>query len=227
MDRPSTGRCTPCRGPSPAAATCSVRAGGDGWPWPYEVTLAAEARDASLSLRWRLTNLADEPMPAGMGFHPWWRRPIQLRVDAGLAYASNITSDARSPARSAGRSTSAAWPHQPTGWTAPGPMRRCRRSSWPGRSSASRAAIAASPNARYVAVATPTGPGRDRRRAADPRARRAAAPAGWPGRWPGVAAGRRESLALDARDRRQPWLSGRAAIRTVGGAPERVGIAAL
>ncbi len=56
-------------------ASCSVEAGGDGWPWPYDVTLSAVARDASLSLQWRLTNLADEPMPAGIGFHPWWRRP--------------------------------------------------------------------------------------------------------------------------------------------------------
>ena len=31
------------------AATCAVRAGGDGWPWPYEVTLAADARDTALS----------------------------------------------------------------------------------------------------------------------------------------------------------------------------------
>ena len=71
--------------------TCSVRAGGDGWPWPYEVSLAAEERDTALSLRWQLTNLADEPMPAGIGFHPWWCRPVRVRVDAGLVYPSNVT----------------------------------------------------------------------------------------------------------------------------------------
>ena len=137
-----------------AAATCSVRGGGDGWPWPYEVTLAAEARDASLSLRWRLTNLADEPMPAGMGFHPWWRRPIQVRVDAGLAYASNATPppdpgpisgglDLRalgSPADGLdGTWTDASMPPVALAWPELG----------------LRATIAASVEARFVAVATP------------------------------------------------------------------------
>jgi aldose 1-epimerase len=70
--------------------TLAVRAGDDGWPWPYQVTLSAAVDDRSLALRWRLTNLADEPMPAGIGFHPWWRRPVELRVDAGFAYASNV-----------------------------------------------------------------------------------------------------------------------------------------
>jgi aldose 1-epimerase len=70
--------------------TLAVRAGDDGWPWPYQVTLSAAVDDRSLALRWRLTNLADEPMPAGIGFHPWWRRPVELRVDAGFAYASNM-----------------------------------------------------------------------------------------------------------------------------------------
>ena len=136
------------------AATCSVRGGGDGWPWPYAVTLTAEARDASLSLRWRLTNLADEPMPAGMGFHPWWRRPIQVRLDAGLAYASNATPppdprpisgvlDLRSlgfPADGLdGTWTDASMPPVALAWPELGV----------------RATVAASVEARFVAVATP------------------------------------------------------------------------
>jgi aldose 1-epimerase len=71
--------------------SCTVRAGSDGWPWPYAVTVMAEVRDAAVQLRWRLTNLADEPMPAGIGFHPWWRRPVQLRVAAERVYASNVS----------------------------------------------------------------------------------------------------------------------------------------
>jgi aldose 1-epimerase len=68
----------------------AIRGGDDGWPWPYAVTLDAQADDRRVALRWRLTNQADEPMPAGLGFHPWWRRPVQLRVAAGRVYASNV-----------------------------------------------------------------------------------------------------------------------------------------
>ncbi|HEX6474275.1 MAG TPA: hypothetical protein VF114_04205, partial [Candidatus Limnocylindria bacterium] len=82
-----------------APGTCSVRAGGDGWPWPYEVTLSASATGSSLHLGWQLTNVADAPMPAGIGFHPWWLRPVQVRVGAGQVYASNmVPSDEPEPA---------------------------------------------------------------------------------------------------------------------------------
>jgi aldose 1-epimerase len=137
-------------------ATMTVRAGADGWPWPYQVSLLATADDASLALRWGLTNLADEPMPAGIGFHPWWRRPIQLRVDAGLAYASNVAPttepepvtgalDLRelgSPADGLdGTWTDAATPAVELAWPDLG----------------LRATMMASAAARYVAVATPPG----------------------------------------------------------------------
>jgi aldose 1-epimerase len=78
-----------------ARATWSVNAGDDGWPWPYRVTLAAAAHETDLTLSWKLTNLADEPMPAGIGFHPWWRRPLQVRVDAPLVYPSNTVPPSR------------------------------------------------------------------------------------------------------------------------------------
>jgi aldose 1-epimerase len=135
-------------------AACSVRAGGDGWPWPYEVTLAAEARDTSLSLRWRLTNLADEPMPAGMGFHPWWRRPVGVCVDAGLAYASNVNPTPDPRPISGGldlRSLRVPADGLDGTWTAATVPRIAL--AWP--ELGVRAAIGASANARYVAIATP------------------------------------------------------------------------
>jgi aldose 1-epimerase len=133
--------------------TCSVRAGGDGWPWPYDVTLSAEAHDTLLSLRWRLTNLADEPMPAGIGFHPWWQRPIQVSVDAGLAYASNLASTP-DPLPVTGpldlRTLAAPADGLDGTWTdaSSGPVELV----WPELDV--RAAVTASTNARYVAVAT-------------------------------------------------------------------------
>ncbi len=65
---------------------------GSEWPWPFAVRLALGLHDAELQLDYRLTNLADEPMPAGLGLHPWFRRPIELRVPAAAAYASNVAS---------------------------------------------------------------------------------------------------------------------------------------
>ena len=135
-------------------ATCSVRAGGDGWPWPYEVTVAAEARDTGLSLRWRLTNLADEPMPAGIGFHPWWRRPVQLRVDAGLVYGSNIapTADPR-PVSGPLDLRSGGFPADGLDGTWTDASVVPVELAWPALEVA--ATMAASVGARFVAVATP------------------------------------------------------------------------
>jgi aldose 1-epimerase len=136
------------------SATCSVRAGGDGWPWPYEVTLAAEAGDTSLSLRWRLTNLADEPMPAGIGFHPWWRRPVRVRVDAGLAYASNAnpTPDPR-PISGGLDLRSLGFPADGLDGTWTDASMPPVALAWPERGV--RATIVPSAGARYMAVATP------------------------------------------------------------------------
>src|SRR4051812_25354577 len=55
--------------------TFRIRAGGDGWPWPYVVEQRFDLTGDAIVLGLRLTNLADDPMPAGLGIHPWFRRP--------------------------------------------------------------------------------------------------------------------------------------------------------
>ena len=60
----------------------AVRAGGDVWPWPYEVTMRVEASEAKVRLDYALTNLADESMPAGIGVHPWFLRPLHVAIQA-------------------------------------------------------------------------------------------------------------------------------------------------
>jgi aldose 1-epimerase len=72
-----------------------IRAGGDGWPWPYEVSHELRVADNTLTIDQRLTNLADEPMPAGIGFHPWFRRPAQCAIHAELVYPTNTDSPAQ------------------------------------------------------------------------------------------------------------------------------------
>jgi aldose 1-epimerase len=72
--------------------TLRVQAGGDGWPWDYEVTQRIEIDSHTLRLDHTLTNLSDEPMPAGIGIHPWFVRPAQIRIRAAAVYPRNTDS---------------------------------------------------------------------------------------------------------------------------------------
>jgi len=72
----------------------AIRRGGDGepWPWPFEVRLIPTLDRSTLTLDYQLTNRSDGPMPAGLGLHPWFRRPLELRLPAGRAYPTNVDS---------------------------------------------------------------------------------------------------------------------------------------
>lgn len=50
-----------------------VYSGGD-WPWAYRAELHYALDALGLTARLALTNLAAEPMPAGLGFHPYFTR---------------------------------------------------------------------------------------------------------------------------------------------------------
>lgn len=81
-----------------------VTGGGDGWPWPYETTIGfspgdAQAGVATLRVEQVLTNLDDRPMPGGLGFHPWFRGPILVRINADRVLPSNLRAgDSSQPA---------------------------------------------------------------------------------------------------------------------------------
>ncbi len=66
-----------------------VRGGDDGWPWPYECALRVRIEDAVLEIELSLTNRAATPMPAGLGLHPWFRRPMDARINAQRVLPSN------------------------------------------------------------------------------------------------------------------------------------------
>jgi aldose 1-epimerase len=70
-----------------------IRAGGDGWPWPYEVTQVIAIDGRAFRLELRLTNRADDAMPAGIGIHPWFRRPVRVAIGAAAAYPSYQSTD--------------------------------------------------------------------------------------------------------------------------------------
>jgi aldose 1-epimerase len=68
----------------------AVTAGGDWWPWPYDVVCRIVPADGSLRMDLRLTNLGDEAMPAGLGLHPWFSRPVEVAIRADAVYPSNL-----------------------------------------------------------------------------------------------------------------------------------------
>jgi len=72
-----------------ADGVLAVRGGGDGWPWPYEVTQEVVVTGASVRMTLRLTNLADDEMPAGIGLHPWFIGPLELAV-ASASVVPNV-----------------------------------------------------------------------------------------------------------------------------------------
>jgi aldose 1-epimerase len=71
-----------------------IVAGGDGWPWRYRCSLRVTIADAALTIEQSITNLAHSPMPAGLGLHPWFRRPLGLAVHADAVLHSNLDPDA-------------------------------------------------------------------------------------------------------------------------------------
>jgi aldose 1-epimerase len=70
--------------------TFRIRAGGDGWPWPYEVEQRFRIDGPTLELTLALANLADDPMPAGIGIHPWFRKPLRVAIGARSVHADNL-----------------------------------------------------------------------------------------------------------------------------------------
>ncbi|HET7082839.1 MAG TPA: hypothetical protein VFJ00_03920 [Candidatus Limnocylindria bacterium] len=100
-----------------------ITAGGDGWPWPYRCWLRVSIGGGVLRVDQSLTNLSEEPMPAGLGLHPWFRRPLELRIDADSVVRSNLEPDAAVTTASGGwdlRAMQAVPDDLDATWLAPG-----------------------------------------------------------------------------------------------------------
>jgi aldose 1-epimerase len=72
-----------------------VSGGGDGWPWTYDVRQRITVDGATLQIALGLTNTSDDPMPAGMGIHPWFLRPVGVAVHADEYFADNLATEPR------------------------------------------------------------------------------------------------------------------------------------
>ena len=51
------------------------------------------AERAEVTLVQALTNLSEQPMPGGIGFHPWFRAPIEVSIAAACVLPSNLRAD--------------------------------------------------------------------------------------------------------------------------------------
>jgi aldose 1-epimerase len=59
--------------------------GAVGWPWPYRAWQRLALTPQALSMTMGMENRAAEPMPAGLGHHPYFPRRRQTRVTAAIA----------------------------------------------------------------------------------------------------------------------------------------------
>jgi aldose 1-epimerase len=70
-----------------------IAGGGDGWPWDYTVDQRIAVTADQLELDLRLTNRSDASMPGGIGFHPWFRKPLRVAIAAGRVHPSNLATE--------------------------------------------------------------------------------------------------------------------------------------
>ena len=54
------------------------------WPWTYAARQSLALDEEGLEVRLSLENRSDQPMPAGLGWHPYFRRSPGMRLRAGV-----------------------------------------------------------------------------------------------------------------------------------------------
>jgi len=60
------------------------------WPWRYEARQAFDLDPGGLTLRLTCRNLSDEPMPCGLGLHPYFPCTGETRLDTQVSTAWTI-----------------------------------------------------------------------------------------------------------------------------------------
>lgn len=65
----------------------------DEWPWAYEARQTFALDESGLSLRLDCTNLSGEPMPCGLGQHPYFLCGARTRLDTGVETVWTIDED--------------------------------------------------------------------------------------------------------------------------------------
>jgi aldose 1-epimerase len=60
------------------------------WPWRYQAQQLFALDDGGLTLRLACRNLSDEPMPCGLGHHPYFHCTGETRLDTGVSHVWTI-----------------------------------------------------------------------------------------------------------------------------------------
>lgn len=71
------------------AELCFLHEAGE-WPWTYEARQAFALDGDGLSIRLLCRNLSDEPMPCGLGQHPYFHCAAETRIDTAVTHAWTI-----------------------------------------------------------------------------------------------------------------------------------------
>jgi len=63
------------------------------WPWSYEATQEFTLDENGLSIRLTCRNVSDEPMPCGLGEHPYFPCGAATRIDTSVGCAWTVDED--------------------------------------------------------------------------------------------------------------------------------------
>lgn len=84
------------------SATLSFTHPAGEWPWSYRATQHFALDDGGLDLRMECTNLSDDPMPCGLGFHPYFSctpdTVLDTSVDCVWEIDANVLPTVKAPA---------------------------------------------------------------------------------------------------------------------------------
>ena len=69
------------------------------WPWSYRATEHFSLSDNSLHLRLECRNTSGEPMPCGLGFHPYFHCDADTRIQTSVAHVCTVDEDVLPVAR--------------------------------------------------------------------------------------------------------------------------------
>ena len=75
---------------SASSATLSFHHRAGEWPWEYYAKQRFELDELGLWLRLSCRNLSDEPMPCGLGQHPYFHCGAETRIDTRVAHVWTI-----------------------------------------------------------------------------------------------------------------------------------------
>ena len=78
---------------SESGAVLSFHHEADAWPWDYRAVETIVLSEEGLSLTLECENLSPEPMPCGLGFHPYWPCDGATRLRTAVTHAWTIDAE--------------------------------------------------------------------------------------------------------------------------------------